>query len=102
MREDGASIYQQQHAIGYESTFFEGAKESALYMRGLYDDWKAQGITSVLPEKKGGYAHNAAAIYGHPGKAEALGVRSLPGDTGTGPEVGHNSDEPGTDETDQT
>src|SRR3546814_16575852 len=27
MREDVASIYQQQHAIGYESTFLEGAKE---------------------------------------------------------------------------
>src|SRR3546814_14171758 len=69
MREDVASIYQQQHAIGYESTFIEGAKERALYIRGLYDDWQAQGITSVLHEKKGGYANNAAAIYGLAGTA---------------------------------
>src|SRR3546814_878197 len=88
MREDVASIYQQQHAIGYESTFIEGAKESALYMRGLYEDWQAQGITSVLHEKKGGYANNAAAIYGLAGKAEALGVRILTGLTRPGSEFG--------------
>src|SRR3546814_14243190 len=53
MREDVASIYQQQHAIGYESTFIEGAKESALYMRGLYDDWQAQGITRSEERREG-------------------------------------------------
>jgi glycine/D-amino acid oxidase-like deaminating enzyme len=84
MREDVASIYRQQQEIGYESTFIEGAKESALYMKGLYDDWQAQGITSVLHEKKGGYANNTAAIYGLAGKAEALGVRILTGVTVTG------------------
>lgn len=101
MREDVASIYQQQHAIGYESTFIEGAKESALYMRGLYDDWQAQGITSVLHEKKGGYANNAAAIYGLAGKAEALGVRILTGVTVTGFEFGHNSEAVAAVETDR-
>ncbi|HEY9547969.1 MAG TPA: FAD-binding oxidoreductase [Kiloniellaceae bacterium] len=101
MREDVASIYQQQHAIGYESTFIEGAKESALYMRGLYEDWQAQGITSVLHEKKGGYANNAAAIYGLAGKAEALGVRILTGVTVTGFEFGHNSEAVAAVETDK-
>ena len=28
------------------------------YMRGIFDDWQAKGITSVLHEKKGGYANN--------------------------------------------
>ena len=27
-------------------------------MKGLFDDWQAKGITSVLHEKKGGYANN--------------------------------------------
>lgn len=84
MREDVASIYKQQQEIGYESTFIEGAMESDRYMKGLYDDWQAQGITSVLHEKKGGYANNTAAIYGLAGKAEALGVRILTGVTVTG------------------
>jgi glycine/D-amino acid oxidase-like deaminating enzyme len=91
MREDVASIYAQQQAIGYDSVFIEGAKESDLYMKGLFDDWQAQGITSVLHEKKGGYANNTAAIYGLAGKAEALGVRVLTGVTVTGFEYGHNT-----------
>jgi len=45
MREDVASIAEQQKAIGYESVFIEGAKESTHYMKGLFDDWQAQGIT---------------------------------------------------------
>jgi glycine/D-amino acid oxidase-like deaminating enzyme len=92
MREDVASIYRQQQAIGYDSVFIEGAKESALYMKGLYHDWQARGITSVLHEKKGGYANNTAAIYGLAGKAEAKGVRILTGVTVTGFEFGHNSE----------
>jgi glycine/D-amino acid oxidase-like deaminating enzyme len=101
MREDVASIYRQQQAIGYESTFIEGAKESALYMKGLYDDWQAQGITSVLHEKKGGYANNTAAIYGLANKAEARGVRILTGVTVTGFEFGHNSEAVAAVETDR-
>jgi len=101
MREDVASIYQQQQAIGYDSVFIEGAQESALYMKSLYDDWQAQGITSVLHEKKGGYANNTAAIYGLAGKAEALGVRVLTGVTVTGFEFGHNSEAVAAVETDK-
>src|SRR4029079_322258 len=33
MREDVASIYEQQKAIGYESVFIEGAEASAKYMK---------------------------------------------------------------------
>ena len=53
MHEDVASIYKQQKAIGYESTFLEGEKDCANYMKGIFDDWQAQGITSILHEKKG-------------------------------------------------
>jgi methylglutamate dehydrogenase subunit A len=79
-----ATIAQQQKDIGYESVFIEGAKESMNYMKGLFDDWQAQGITSVLHEKKGGYANNTASIYGLAGKAEAEGVRILTGTKVTG------------------
>lgn len=84
MRSDVASIYEQQQAIGYESVFIEGQNASTKYMRGLFDGWQAQGITSVLHEKRGGYANNAAAIYGLAKKAEALGVRILTGVAVTG------------------
>src|SRR5688572_15639291 len=75
MHADVASIYEQQRAIGYESVFIEGAADSMRYMKGLFDDWQAKGITSVLHEKKGGYANNKASMNGLAAKAEREGVR---------------------------
>ncbi|MCB0059130.1 MAG: FAD-binding oxidoreductase [Caldilineaceae bacterium] len=79
MHEDVAQIYSQHKEIGYESVFIEGADDCNTYMRGLFDDWQAQGITSVLHEKRGGYSNNTKAMYGLAGKVEALGVRIITG-----------------------
>lgn len=79
MRKDVTQIYEQQQAIGYESTFVEGADASAAYMKDIFSDWRAQGITSVLHEKRGGFANNTTAIYGLAKKAEDQGVRILTG-----------------------
>ncbi len=84
MHGDIAQIYEEQQAIGYESTFIEGAKDSEKYMKGLFDDWQAQGITSVLHEKRGGFANNTTAMYGVAKKAEDLGVRIITGIEVTG------------------
>ncbi len=91
MHANVAEIFEQQQAIGYDSTFVEGETESTAYMKNLFDDWQARGITSVLHEKKGGYANNTASIYGLAGKAEALGVRIATGVKVTGFKTGHNS-----------
>ena len=91
MHEQVRTIYDQQKQIGYESVFIEGEKDSANYMKGLFDDWQAKGITSVLHEKKGGYANNTASIYGLASKAEAEGVRIMTGIGVTGFEFGNNS-----------
>ncbi|MGE0210987.1 MAG: NAD(P)/FAD-dependent oxidoreductase [Parvibaculaceae bacterium] len=91
MHEQVGTIYAQQKAIGYDSQFIEGAKDSAVYMKGLFDDWQAKGITSVLHEKKGGYANNTASIYGLATKAEAEGVRIMTGIKVEGFEFGSNS-----------
>ncbi|MCP4319350.1 MAG: FAD-binding oxidoreductase [Hyphomicrobiales bacterium] len=79
MRNDVAQIYSEQQAIGYESVFIEGEQASTHYMRGIFDDWQAKGVTSVLHEKRGGYANNTTSIYGLAKKAEALGVRIMSG-----------------------
>lgn len=79
MRDDVAQIFAEQQAIGYESVFIEGANAATSYMRGLFDDWQAQAITSVLHEKRGGYANNTTSIYGLAKKAEDLGVRIITG-----------------------
>lgn len=91
MHEQVGSIYEQQKKIGYTSTFIEGAKDSQKYMEGLFDDWQAKGITSVLHEKKGGYANNTASIYGLASKAEAEGVRIMTGCQVEGFEFGNNT-----------
>jgi glycine/D-amino acid oxidase-like deaminating enzyme len=80
MFEDVASIAEQQKEIGYESVFIEGEKASAEYMKGIFHDWQAREITSVLHEKK----NNTKSLYGLATKAEAEGVRILTGVMVTG------------------
>ncbi len=84
MHADIAAVSEQQAAIGYESSFVEGADDCRRYMRNIFGDWQAQGITSVLHEKRGGYANNRMAIEGVAAKAKAHGVRLLEGVTVTG------------------
>ncbi len=91
MHEQVGSIYEQQKAIGYDSVFVEGAADSQKYMEGLFSDWQAKNITSVLHEKKGGYANNTASIYGLASKAEAEGVRIMTGCEVQGFEFGNNT-----------
>ena len=86
------TIYEQQKAIGYESVFIEGDAESMRYMKGLFHDWQAKNITSVLHEKRGGYANNMASLRGLAGKASALGVEIIAGVTVTGFRSGNGSD----------
>ena len=71
MHSDVASIYEQQNAIGYPSEFVEGSADSMAYMQGIFDDWQAKGITSVLHEKKGGYSNNMKCLQGLAAKAES-------------------------------
>ena len=91
MRDQVGTIYEQQKHIGYDSTFVEGSEDAQNYMGGLFSDWQAKNITSVLHEKKGGYANNTASIYGLAGKAENEGVRILTGCEVKGFDFGNNS-----------
>lgn len=93
MHDDVAQIHREQQAIDYESDFIEGEKECTAYMKQFFSDWQAQGITSVLHEKKGGFANNTTAIYALAKKAEALGVRIITGVevTGINKESGSNT-----------
>src|SRR5262245_54448441 len=62
MHADVASIAQSQKEIGYPSAFIEGEADCTAYMKSLFSDWQAKGITSILHEKKGGYANNQASM----------------------------------------
>ena len=91
MHEDVASIYEQQKAIGYESEFIEGEADCMKYMKNMFGDWQAQGITSVLHEKKGGYAFNKDSIKALENKSVDDGVKVIKGVTVTGFKKSSNS-----------
>ena len=101
MHADVAEIAAQQREIGYESEFIEGEADCTKYMRQLFGDWQAPGITSVLHEKRGGYAHNKASMHGLADKARGTGVRILTGVEVKGFGFGANSKAVTTVETDQ-
>ncbi|MDC1155303.1 FAD-binding oxidoreductase [Candidatus Pelagibacter sp.] len=91
MHKDVATIYEQQKAIGYDSEFIEGEKDCMNYMKGMFDDWQAQGITSVLHEKKGGYAFNKDSIKALENKSTSNGVQVIKGVKVNGFKRGSNS-----------
>lgn len=85
MHADVSTIYEQQQKIGYTSEFIEGEKDCLSYMRdNIFHDWQARNITSVLHEKKGGYANQMKSLYRLADKTESEGVRILTGVTTTG------------------
>jgi len=85
MHADVTKIYQRQKELGYASVFIEGERDCLKYMKdNVFHDWQAKNITSVLHEKKGGYAHNTRSLYRLADKAEAEGVRILTGVEVTG------------------
>lgn len=80
MHKGVSEVYERQKNIGYDSEFIEGKQDCLKYMKKeVFEDWQAQGITSILHEKRGGYAHNARALYRLADKAEAEGVRIITG-----------------------
>ena len=84
MHEDVVQIYKEQQAIGYPSTLVEGERECREYMLNIFHDWRAENITSVLHEHRGGYANNVASIRALAAKARAGGVRIQTGVRVTG------------------
>ncbi len=84
-----AQIHTEQQEIGYPSTLVEGERASRSYLNDLFGDWRADGITNVLHEQRGGYANNVASMRGLAGKAEAEGVRLLTGVRVVGLDIDH-------------
>jgi methylglutamate dehydrogenase subunit A len=84
MHADVAQIFSEQRAIGYPSVLIEGERDCRDYMLDMFNDWHAAGITAILHERRGGYANNVRSLRGLAAKAEAGGVRIMPGVRVTG------------------
>ncbi len=81
---DLQAIYQRQQKSGYRSDLITGEQAVFKYMRGLFPDWKARGLTTCLHEKQGGFAFNMASVIGLLAKVEGEGVTILSGVEVTG------------------
>lgn len=75
MRADVEKIHAEQAAIGYPSELVVGRGAAGRYMRGIFEDWHAPGVDSVLHEKRGGYANNMKSVLGLVDLARGAGVR---------------------------
>jgi glycine/D-amino acid oxidase-like deaminating enzyme len=81
---DLTEVHERQQRIGYPSDLVVGEEDVNAYMRALYPDWRAPGITVCLHEHAGGYAFNRESIFGLADKARAAGAEIITGVTVTG------------------
>src|SRR5436190_17134218 len=81
---DLTATYERQERIGYESELILGEAEVDAHMKGLFPDWRAQGVTVCLHEHQGGFAFNMDSVNGLVGKAESEGVQIVSGVQVTG------------------
>lgn len=70
-------IYERQQNSGYASDLILGEEKVHRYMRDMFPDWKAGGLTACLHEKQGGFAFNTPSVMGLVSLAESEGVQVL-------------------------
>ncbi len=81
---DLSETYERQERIGYRSELILGEVGVDAHMKGLFPDWRAQGVTVCLHEHQGGFAFNMASVEGLHGKCREVGVSVLSGVEVTG------------------
>jgi glycine/D-amino acid oxidase-like deaminating enzyme len=85
---DLVTVYERQEKIGYRSTLVTGERDVEAYMKKLFPDWRAKGVTVCLHEHEGGFAFNKDSVLGLLGKARSEDVGVLEGIEVTGFEFG--------------
>jgi methylglutamate dehydrogenase subunit A len=71
---DLTSVFERHQRIGYRSELILGEADVAAHMKGLFPDWRAQGVTVCLHEHQGGFAFNLESVAGLRDKCVAEGV----------------------------
>src|SRR6478609_7067664 len=84
---DLTEVHERQARIDYPSDLIVGAAEVSEHMRGMFPDWRAQGVEVCLHEHKGGFANNMASMHGLAAKAKEAGARLVDGVRVTGFEM---------------
>ncbi len=81
---DLVAVHERHERIGYRSRLVTGEREVAEYMRALFPDWRARGVTVCLHELQGGFAFNKESVAGLARKCEEVGVQIATGVEVTG------------------
>ena len=77
---DLTEVFERQQRIGYPSELLTGEEAVRAHMRGLYGDWRAEGLSVCLHEQRGGFGFNKESMQGLGGEgAGRRGARSPPG-----------------------
>ncbi len=84
-QEEDLQVVAERHAaIGYPSRLVLGDAQVAEHMRGLFPDWRAEGLTACLHEHRGGFAFNRESMGALAAKARGAGARIAEGVEVTG------------------
>ena len=81
---DLTATFERQERIGYRSELIVGEAEVDAHMKGLFPDWRAQGVTVCLHEHQGGFAFNMDSVEGLHRKCREEGVSVVGGVEVTG------------------
>jgi glycine/D-amino acid oxidase-like deaminating enzyme len=81
---DLTATFERQERIGYRSRLITGEAEVTAYMKELFPDWRAKGVTACLHELQGGFAFNIDSVHGLAAKCGAEGVEIVTGAEVTG------------------
>jgi glycine/D-amino acid oxidase-like deaminating enzyme len=79
-----SQVFERQQRIGYPSELHTGEDEVAAHMRGMFGDWRADGLTVCLHERAGGFGFNRESMLGLADKARAAGATIVEGVEVTG------------------
>jgi glycine/D-amino acid oxidase-like deaminating enzyme len=77
-------VFERQRRIGYPSELHTGEEAVSSHMRGLFGDWRAEGLSICLHERAGGFAFNRESMHGLAGLARASGATIVEGVEVTG------------------
>ena len=84
---DLTEVFERQQRIGYPSELHLGEHAVRAHMRGLFGDWRAEGLSVCLHEQRGGFAFNRESMHGLARKARAAGAAIAEGVEVTGFEL---------------
>jgi methylglutamate dehydrogenase subunit A len=79
-----AEVHERQQRIGYPSDLHTGERAVSEHMRGMFGDWRAEGLSVCLHEHAGGYAFNQESMDALAAKARAAGAQIAEGVEVTG------------------